>query len=255
MIIADMHLHLYPGYDVVPVLRCCVQHLSALAPGTVCVGCLAERNECHAYRSLVDSPASVSGGRGGGEVLEGGRSLVFHAGEGLVPLFLLPGRQIATRERLEILCIGVDAAIPDGEPAALTVRRVREVDGVPVLTWAVGKWLFKRRRHVMSLLDQFGPEQLLLGDSAMRPLFWPTPLPMRAGQRRGYRVTAGTDPLPAAYDAMWMGRYATLLDTPFDPRMPSVSFLRGVRNPEVRMCRRGRRCGPLAFVQRLRAHK
>lgn len=258
MIIADMHLHVYPVYDTETILRGCVQRLSELSPATVCAACLTERHDCHVYHSLLASAASAVSGDDSSasprfEALENGRCIVFRAGGGLPPLFILPGRQISTRERVEVLCIGSDASIPDGEPAEITIRRIGEVGGLPVLAWAVGKWLFKRRRVVNHLLDTFGPGRLLIGDSSMRPVFWPEPGPMRRARRQGYRVLAGSDPLPKAGDEAQAGRYATLLGSKLDPRKPAASLLAGVMNPAAPLGYRGRRCGVFEFPGRIRS--
>lgn len=247
MVIIDTHLHVYPGYDVGATLRGCAERLTTLAPGAVAAGCLTERHDCHFFKSLLKSNGQTGEGAFRFEILEGGKSVVFRGGRGVSPLFLLPGRQIATRERLEILCIGVDASIPDGEPAALTIRHVREVGGLAVLTWGVGKWLFGRKRVVGALLDEFSPESLLVGDSAMRPTFWPTPSPMRAALRCGYRVLAGTDPQPSEKDGVWAGQYASQLDCVFDPQHPSASLMEGLKDSKVGLRRMGKRRGLIAF--------
>jgi hypothetical protein len=196
--------------------------------------------------------ASAAEGRRAYQVLEEGRSVAYHAGGGLSPLFILPGRQIATRERLEILCLGSDSEIPDGEPADLTIRRIREIDALPVLTWAVGKWLFKRRRVVEKLISTFGPDKLLIGDSAMRPVFWPEPKPMRMARQLGYRLIAGSDPLPKPGDERQMGRYATLIEGSFNPLSPRRSLLAALSGGATTISRVGSRCGVFEFPSRLR---
>jgi len=254
MMIVDTHVHLYSVFDREAALRGCVQRLAALAPATVAYACLTERHDCHAYKALLDTAAAESGMTANPryQVLEDGHCVAFRPGGGLPPLFVLPGRQIATRERLEVLCIGRDAAIPDGEPAELTIRRIGELDGLPVLAWAVGKWLFKRKRFVERLLETFGPDQLLIGDSAMRPVFWPEPAPMRVARRRQYRLLAGSDPLPRAGDESQAGRYATLVDAAFDPQAPARSLLAALIAPAVPLRRIGSRCSLLEFPSRMR---
>ncbi len=253
MMIVDTHVHLYPVYDREAALRGCAQRLATLAPATVAFACLTERHDCHAYKALLETAAAESGMTANPryQVLEGGHCIVFRPGGGISPLFVLPGRQIATRERLEVLCIGSDAAIPDGEPAELTIRRIGELDALPVLAWAVGKWLFQRKRVVEKLLETFGPDQLLIGDSAMRPVFWPEPAPMRAARRRQYRLLAGSDPLPRAGDERQAGRYATRVDATFDPQEPARSLLSALTAPAAAIRRTGSRCGLFEFPGRM----
>lgn len=228
MMIVDPHVHIYPQYDAGAILRLCAERLHALAPDAATIACLTERRDCHFYAALRDMGLPESPHVIGREVLEGGRSVVVRFGGGVPPLFVLPGRQIVTKERLEVHCLGNDAAIEDGLPAIDVIRRVRELDALPVLPWGVGKWMFARRRIVERLFRTYAPEELLLGDSAMRPYFWPEPLAMRKGRLQGYRVLAGSDPLPHELTGRWVGAYATRVDFPFRPDHPSESCMAGL---------------------------
>lgn len=250
MIVVDTHVHLYSCYDFEAAVNGCVTRLGALAPGADCVGVLAERAGSRMFRSLKE--------QSGVEVAEDIRVTRSGDGECLLlhcfnrpPLILCPGRQIVTAERLEILCLADDAEIPDGLPAETVVQRIREVDGVPVLTWAVGKWLFRRAPVVRKLLERFGPEQLLIGDSALRPSFWPTPRPMREAHRRGYRVLAGTDPLPSAGEEAVMGTYASVLEGAVNPDDALTSLRKALLAINMPIRNVGKRSGPIEFFRRL----
>jgi len=250
MIVADTHLHLYPHYDFARVVQGCINRLTTLEPDAVCAGYLAERSDCRVYRALRDG----SGGPSSEEIQVGltddGVCLELRS-FGQSPLYLCPGRQIVTEERLEILCLTCDADIPDGLPAERAVNRIREVGGVPVLTWAVGKWLFRRAGIVRSLLEQFGPSELLLGDSAMRPVFWPTPHPMRIGRSRGYRIVAGTDPLPADGEERVMGSYGSLFEAEFDAGRASESLRTALVDKAVAVRTVGTRSSAIEFFRRI----
>lgn len=247
MIIADTHLHIYPNYRLVDAIRRCVQKLTALEPDATCVGFLTERFDCHIYQELASgrgkSFAEGVGVRSVGACLE---LKCFNT----APLYLCPGRQIVTEERLEILCLCVDAAIPDGLPAEIAIHRIREVGGIPVLTWAVGKWLFKRAKVVRALLDMFSPSQLLVGDSAMRPVFWLTPRLMQYANKRGYKIIAGTDSLPVEGGDSVMGRYASVIDAPFDIQNARESLRSALVDPTIIPRSIGRRSGTVEFIRR-----
>ncbi len=250
MMIVDTHVHVYPQYEAGNVLRLCAERLHALAPDAVPVACLTERHDCHFFAELRDKGLAESSYVLGREVLEGGRSIIVRFGQGVPPLFVIPGRQIVTKDRLEVHCVGNDAAIGDGYAVDETIGRIRELDALTVLPWGVGKWLFKRLNVVNRLLKKYTPEDFLLGDSAMRPSFWPEPLPMLTGRSQGYRVLGGSDPLPHEVSGRWVGCYATKVDFPFDRDHPSRSCLCGLRLGSI--ARMGKRPGPLGFVVRMR---
>jgi hypothetical protein len=250
MIIADTHLHIYPEYDFAEALREYVVHLTALAPSALCAGFMAERSDCHIYRSLADGDKDNCLENIALKVLDNGSCLELQCFN-TAPLYLLPGRQIVTAEKLELLCLGVDADIPDGLPAETAVHRIREVGGIAVLTWAVGKWLFKRAAVVDELLKTFSPQELMIGDSAMRPVFWPTPRPMRFARKNGYRIIAGSDPLPAAGEEKVMGSYASLFTAEFNPEKPSLSLKSALHDPDTAIKTVGSRSGIFEFFQRM----
>ncbi len=249
MIVADTHLHLYPHYDLAVGVRECVARMNRLVPDAVCAGYLAERSDCRVYEALRTGRSGVFADDVTVEKLSDGRVLAIRA-FGSEPLYLAPGRQIVTKERVELLGLTTDANIPDGLPAETTIQRIREVGGIPVLAWAVGKWLFGRAGTVRSLLDRFGPDELLLGDSAMRPTIWPTPVLIRTARNRGYKVVAGTDPLPAHGEEHVMGRYATVMDLEFNDAH-AIEDLRSALRLNLRDIRCvGKRSGPVTFLRR-----
>ncbi len=249
MMIVDTHVHLYPEADVGSALAAGVQRLMALAPDATPVLCLTERHDCHVYRDICSAGCVPGADHIQVAVQEAGACLVLTGWDGASALYVLPGRQIVTRERMELLCLGRDAAIPDGEPAVQSVRRIREVDGLPVLPWGVGKWMLARKGMVQKVLDAFGPDELLLGDSAMRPWFWREPGLMQTARRDGYRVVAGSDPLPHEPGDAWIGRYASRLEADVDAASPATSIREALGQAPVQ--RVGQRPGPIGFWRRM----
>jgi hypothetical protein len=254
-VIADTHVHLYPRYDTAAALRTLQANLVALAPDAVPVGFLAEPAGHAAFAALAENGAAVcvnAEPSGSGGVL---RSLLFTprpaAGAALV---LLPGRQVVTRERIEILALTLEEPVEGGRPAEATVSEILERDGVPVVSWAPGKWFFRRGRVVRALLDRFKPGELLLGDTSLRPLGWGEPRLMRAARRRGFGVVAGSDPLPARGEERYMGCYATRLEGDWDAARPVASARRLLRAGAQQARPAGRRSGLLTTAVRLTRH-
>ena len=202
MLIADTHVHLYPSFAVDRVFDAAHRRLSALAEGPADAALfLAERHDCHYFR---DQPARIGDWTREGGAHSSHRVLVRADG---ARLHLFAGRQVATRERLEVLACLTDAPFPDGESLEDTLRRVWDAGGFPVMPWSRGKWLFARGRRVRRALESgHGPGAL--GDMVRRPRWWPEPL-LSLGRRLHLPILAGTDPLPDADPVPVVGRYAS----------------------------------------------
>ncbi|MBI3987047.1 MAG: hypothetical protein HY343_09015 [Lentisphaerae bacterium] len=269
-VIADGHLHMYPCFKPALAMRHLFDNLDRLAalrwpdheetagvcpaPGGMSrMAFLAERSDCHFFRDLRE-------GRG----MHGGPVFAFLSGpepncvvcreEGRSPLLLVAGRQVVTRERLEVLALTLDEAPEDGAPACEVIDDILHAGGLPVLSWAPGKWFFKRGQIVRDLLDRFDPGGLLLGDSSLRPTLWGLPFLMRRAMARGFRVIAGSDPLPFAGEERVMGAYGFSLDCRWDEARPVSSIREALQQGPVHPRLVGRRGSPGTVLHRLKQY-
>ena len=246
---ADTHVHIYPAYDAGAALAALMRNLDRTAgPDAAKLGLLTERRGCHWFAS-----ACAGGDVAGCTMTESGPGWLGLRSDGGGRLYLFPGRQIVTAERLEVLALTID--VPgdmEGRPAREVVAGVLEAGGVPVLSWSPGKWLGARGALVRSLVDTFRPGELLLGDTPLRPRGWGEPILMRRALRRGLGVVAGTDPLPLVGEERRLGSYATVWADGFDPASPVSSIRAMLRNAHTAVARRvGRRLGPVQVLTRL----
>jgi hypothetical protein len=240
--ISDTHVHIYPVHNHAKIVAGAASRLMRYATTyhPVIALFLAEARGFNSFAALRKNANTVSG-------REREALLVPHETQAV---WIFAGRQIVTSERLEILALTYAENMPDGLPATEVVRRVRETGGVPVLAWAPGKWLFKRAAEVQRLLDEFGPEDLLLGDSSLRPVGWPEP---RAMKMR--KTLAGSDPLPFAGEEEQAGCYGMRLEINFDDNRPASSMRAALMNPKIPVERIGSRNTPWSMVHRILKHR
>ena len=255
-IVADTHLHIHPRVDAAGTVRVLARNLASLAGETGSGGSdrdppllaafLVERNGESLFRDLAagsgvltaDWRVRPSGDDGALWIETGGGP----------PLLMVAGRQIATGDGLEILSLAGEEVIPDRLPVEETIDKVIRSGALPILPWSPGKWLFRRRSIVTSLLDRYGPRELFVGDIALRPTASPEPGPMKRSARENRPVLAGSDPLPMKGEERRAGSYATLLEGEFDREHPVSSFHQLFREGTTRMKRVGNRCGLFGFL-------
>ncbi len=244
--IADTHVHLYPCHNPHKALRHLSSHLGRLAPQADRVALLAERRDQHMFQSIRDGQMTLLGV----ECSCAEAGCVVLRGECLGTLYLAAGRQWVSAEGIEILSLTVDALLTEFQPAAAMIRAILDLDGIPVLSWAPGKWWFRRGGVVRTLVETFGAS-LFLSDTTLRPYGWLFPPIMRAAERRGIRVLAGSDPFPLSGEERVLGTYATLLDGPMAPEQPLRSIRTLLRDNAVPARRIGARGSVLSVILRL----
>lgn len=253
---ADTHVHIYPNHDLRVFFESGFRNLSGLVPAdkiadTALVCCLTEGRGHHAFRDLAAGRLALPEGYTCTPGPDPAALRVEHDGRAL---HLVAGRQVVTRERLEVLALTVDADLPDDGPVGATLAAARDAGAVPVLSWSPGKWFGGRGRTIREILDQATPGGLLLGDTTLRPTCWPEPLLMKHGRSRGIAILAGSDPLPQLGEESYVGTYGIVAQVPFDAGKPASS-LRDLLRSDKALELRGRRCGPLEMVRRWNRHR
>jgi hypothetical protein len=159
-----------------------------------------------------------------------------------VNLLVVAGRQIVTKEGLEILGLGMHSPIPDDLAAHGVLCRLRNVDALAVLPWGVGKWLGRRGHLVDELIADAPSGQLFLGDNGGRPAWWSVPQ-----FSRKIRVLAGSDPLPLPGSAAEIGRFGSRVTGTLDATRPVEHLKQLLRDSHTRISTYGRLAPSLRF--------
>lgn len=252
-LIIDGHVHVYPQFDL---KRLCQssrdnfinsQRTSANRDETIKIWLLAERSDCSFFSRAPEVDVN-------GLIFEKcvePESLVVKDADTHEPLlYILAGRQLITRERLEICALATLFSVPDGVLSAEeAVREVNEKGGIAALNWAPGKWFGERGRTVKQLFHDFTPQQLMISDTTMRPTFWPTPKLMKAAAKKGFHIIRGSDPLPFPGEEAQIASYAFLVQGDFNDSRPAAS-VRKILADAADLIPCGRRSGALLFAER-----
>jgi hypothetical protein len=232
MVLVDGHVHVHECFDVARVFDAAAANFAAAAhafasesyDAVLCV--VASRGE----RFLDDVRTGRTGRvwRGTHGLWEAEHdcepeALVVRCGSR--GLKLIAGRQLVTRERLEVLALGTTAALPDGEPIETTLAAVRDAGAAAVLPWGVGKWLGARGAVIERLLADPKWQHVFLGDNGNRLELGPEPAQFAAARRAGRAVLPGSDPLPLPGEEVRVGAYGFAVDIVLDPLRPAAALL------------------------------
>jgi hypothetical protein len=245
----DTHLHLYPNYDLPLAFNQLLDRSASQGTRVNRVACLAERHDCHFHQQLSDGSSRLSGF----EVTPGiGNAITIKRESDGLQLSLLPGRQVITRENIEVLALACPEMIDDGQPALDVIYQINQLQRVPVLTWSPGKWFGERGKLVERLINELDKQDFLIGDTTLRPYGWSTPRLMKMAQDKGFTVIAGSDPLPFSGEEHWLGAYYTVAES--EQAYDAEALLHAIKNHQAGLqCHnQGQRTQIFSLFDRLR---
>ena len=233
MVLVDAHVHMYDCFNVAGVLDAAAANFARAArarSGAASfdgVLCLVEG----ANERFVDGVRTQRLGRvwrgshGYWELEEGDEpeTLKFRCGHSR--LVVIAGRQLVTRERLEVLALGTTAPLRDGDAIDATLHAVRSAGAAAVLPWGVGKWLGARGAVVDRILAEPEWRGVFLGDNGNRLRYGRDPKRFAAARLAGRSVLPGSDPLPLPGQEARVGGYGFAVDVDLDPLRPAAGLL------------------------------
>jgi hypothetical protein len=233
MMLVDAHVHMHDCFSVAGVFDAAAANFARAAHelhGTTRfdgVLCLVESaNERFVDGVRTQRLGRVWRGQHGYWELEQGcepEALVFRRGS--LRLVVITGRQLVTRERLEVLALGTTARLIDGDSMEATLNAVHDVGAAAVLPWGVGKWLGARGAIVDRVLAEPKWRNVFLGDNGNRLRYGPEPERFAAARRAGRSVLPGSDPLPLPGEEARIGGYGFAVDVDLDPLRPAAGLL------------------------------
>ena len=218
LLVADTHVHLYPCYDLNAALLYGFDNLQHLAhtvgwansADVLKVLFLTERHDCEIFNGLAQGRCIHPGFSI--EPSDEGGALWVNFRQRPGRLLIVAGRQIVTQEKLELLALAMPEKIQDGSPIFQAIEEVLARGGVPVLNWSPGKWFGKRGRKVKELIKLSSKDRFLVGDIGMRPKIWGEPILFALARRSGFRLAAGSDPLPFKGEERNIGSFGVVAE-------------------------------------------
>jgi hypothetical protein len=242
LILVDAHVHIYASFKLAHFFRSASENFlrNAHTDSFTAFLFLTETSSESWFRQLMGfaEEEQIVGDAGGATWTvhrTGEPESLRVTGPGGPVLFIVAGRQIVTRESLEVLALGTAESFADGLALSQVVDRVRSTGALPVIPWGFGKWLGNRGATLTRYIESKTAGDLFLGDNSGRPSLWPEPFHFKLARQKGIRILPGSDPLPMASQAWRPGSYgfsfhASLsADSPW--RSVKAAFLDGSFNP------------------------
>jgi hypothetical protein len=241
-ILLDGHVHFHSAFSrrlffdgALANLRSAAAELG-LAADTV--GCLMFTESCGAKAFEVFLQEASGAPRSNGENCwsfvrtDEGNSLWAVRDSGPHRLLLIAGRQLVTREGLEVLALGRSAALADREPLRTAIDATLAAGAIPVVPWGFGKWWGRRGALLAELLHRPGERRFFVGDNSGRAALLPRPRLFETAAQNGIFVLPGSDPLPFAPQTTKAGRCGFRMRVALDERRPAEQVLAMLRDCE-----------------------
>jgi len=252
-LLIDGHVHIYPQYDLNFAIKQGIANLRRAAAKCrvddrelIPVWLLTERYDCSffdTYKKIHLNGMTISAS-------DEAETLIVTKDNKPI-LYIIAGRQIVTRENLEVLSLMTTLFFKDREfTMKEVIDKILDSGGLPAINWAPGKWFFARGKVVEETLNFFSPEKLLIGDTSLRTTLWPMPKLMAQASSRGFKIIAGSDPLPFDGEENQIGRYAFSISGDFDKTKPAASIRALLKNKKTSVQLIGKRNHLLTFGRR-----
>jgi len=253
----DAHVHIYDCFDISTFLDSAIHNFRKAAQdssvGTRFIGVLllTETASDHKFEALKEIASGRTENRDAPSWqftnTEEDCSLLAENGENQV--LVVAGRQIITREKLEILALGTTRSFPDRLPIREVLATIRASQALAVLPWGFGKWLSDRGLVIEELLNSAHHPDYFLGDNSGRPGFLPRPRFFAQAKKRGIRILPGSDPLPFPREMVKPGSFGFILNHRISIITPASDIKKLLSEPEIAVNPYGQTERPLRFVR------
>jgi len=215
VLFVDAHVHIYDVYDLDALFDSAVENFgrAARAAGVAelpreSMLLLTETARDHAFDALASGERSPARWR----IATTAEPAVLRAYlDPQTSIWLVAGRQVATREDLEVLALGTTRRFPDREPIEVSLAASEESAALTALPWGFGKWWGARGGIIERLMRAPRKSAIFLGDNGGRLSMSTRPRLFRVGERSGLKVLPGTDPLPFRGQERRVGSFGMML--------------------------------------------
>lgn len=188
--------------------------------------CLTESEGINYFNEIYSESKSVNGWK---LLKRNEENSLFFENSKNEKVFLIAGRQIVTKEKLEVLALGLNEEYPDGRNIEEVINFVNSKGFLPVIPWGVGKWTGNRGKIVKDLIAK-NNSLLFLGDNGNRPFFWAKPDIFKKAEEKNIFNLPGSDPLPFTEEQYRPGSFGFYFEYQLNEKEPFKDLKQKVIN-------------------------
>lgn len=164
-------------------------------------------------------------------------------------IYVIAGRQIVTKEKLEVLALGLNSDIEDGLAIDEVIKYVIDSESIPVIPWGFGKWLSSRKKIVEKIILQKRNHPIFLGDNGNRPVFFGKSRLFDIAYNNGIINLPGSDPLPFSNEVQKPGSFGFIIDDVLNEDKPFDSIYEKLVNTKIQYETYGKLESPFIFLK------
>ena len=147
-------------------------------------------------------------------------------------IIVIGGRQLVTRENLEVLAVGTRKNFKEHRPLNEMIEDIKQEGALAIVPWGFGKWWRTRGKIIEDYLrDAKDSSELAIGDSGNRPFFIPKEAIFNIATKQGILNLPGSDPLPFSADAKRPGSFGSVWHGRINRNRPFESLQKIIKNP------------------------
>lgn len=240
----DAHIHIHGSFDLVTFFNSAKSNFLSQSQklgvnSSQSVLCLTESHKVDFFKKLKQK-CQKKEKIGSWEIsLTLNKNTLCLTDENNYQLFLIAGRQIVTKEKLEVLGLGLIEDQEDGKPIDEAIQFVIDKNSIPVIPWGVGKW-FGNRKKIVENLVQNNKFPIYLGDNGNRPFFWNKPKIFKSASKKEILNIPGSDPLPFDNGVNKPGSFGFILEGILDIEKPFDSLYEKISSTKEQFATYGR---------------
>lgn len=260
MIFVDTHVHIYNRFDLNVFMASAVHHFE-LASNTVVepssfVLLLSESQNLNYFSRLKEYALHQRKEHLFGKGFDSFKiETIDHQSEALrvydakgASMYIMAGRQIITKEKLEVLALFTNSVFEDGLPMETVIQSVLDLDAIPVLPWSPGKWFGERGTVIKNIIENKTISTLFLGDIFSRPSFYTEPL-FQLAEKNQIRILAGSDPLPLPGEEKRAGCFMSAIPGQLENDAPVTHLKEIMKASEIKITNWGQQTSIFSFFK------